>query len=279
MIHHPKWADDQSLKVCHECFQNKPRCKACGMPFNLDGAQILCPTCAQFVPRCLSCGKLIVGRYVETHGKGPYCLECHQNRPSCDVCGAPIKQGEQRWQLSDGRVSCNSCHATAVHDPNEAKAIYDDVKNVIAQTLSITLNVPTGLSLVDQQQFMEVLRQQGAAAGHDPAHTLGVYARRGMRRGLYIQTGLPRMLLFQIAAHEYGHAWQGENCPLLRDALIREGFAEWIAYKTLQAKGKTKEMKLMAKRTDIYGQGLQWALAVEKRHGVEGVKESCRQAR
>jgi hypothetical protein len=35
----------------------------------------------------------------------------------------------------------------------------------------------------------------------------------------------------------------------------------------------------MAKRTDIYGQGLQWALAVEKRHGVEGVKESCRQAR
>jgi hypothetical protein len=45
----------------------------------------------------------------------------------------------------------------------------------------------------------------------DPERTLGIYARRGMRRGIYVQTGLPRMLFLQVAAHEYAHAWQGET--------------------------------------------------------------------
>ena len=108
--------------------------------------------------------------------------------------------------------------------------------------------------------------------------TLGLYARRGMRRGIYIQTGLPRMLFLQVAAHEYAHAWQGENSPTLRDGLVHEGFAEWVAYRLIGLYGYDRAQERMLARQDIYGQGLRWALDEEAAHGMQGVIEACRRA-
>jgi hypothetical protein len=110
----------------------------------------------------------------------------------------------------------------------------------------------------------------------DAQRTLGIYARRGIRRAIYLQTGLPRMLFIQVAAHEYAHAWQGENCPLLRNTRFYEGFAEWVAYHLIGFYGYAKGQARMLEREDVYGQGLKWALDVEARHGLEGVLHACR---
>jgi hypothetical protein len=257
----------------------------------------LCATCARSQQRCLACGKPIEGRYFEFDEQGPYCEDCYRQRPPCDVCSAPLT--DEHWLLSDGRAICANCHATAIYRPEEAVALYDKMKDLTAERLGLKLNVPTGLALVDHNQLGEVIRQQNEperasqsvqaqAAGPSPKpvsapeldaeRTLGLYARRGMRRGLYVQTGLPRMLFLQVAAHEYAHAWQAENLPTLRDGMLHEGFAEWVAYSVLGFYEFRRGQEQMLRRQDLYGQGLRWALEVEAREGVRGVIEACRRA-
>jgi hypothetical protein len=237
----------------------------------------------------------VKGRYYSFDGVGPYCADCRRTRPPCDVCGAPLTQ--DYWQLSDGRVTCASCHATAVYSPEAAAGLFAEIREVIAGDLDLNLNIPTGLALVDRNQLRRVIEQQlapggrnsarlaelapsngtPAAANHlDAENTLGLYARRGIRRGIYIQTGLPRLLFIQIAAHEYAHAWQGENCPMLRDPLVHEGFAEWVAYRVVAHYGYQRGLERMRARQDVYGQGLRWALDLEQHRGAPAVVEACR---
>ena len=263
----------------------------------------ICATCAEYLPICLACGRPVRGKYIEIDGggtgnsDGPYCETCYRDRPPCDVCGAPLTI--QHWQLSDGRLSCGRCHATAIYAPAEAMALYEEMKTVVAQQIGLSLNIPTGLALVDRVQLEEIIHQQAGVGSAnsgtsssasdevlDPQRTLGIYARRGIRRGIYVQTGLPRLLLMQVAAHEYAHAWQGENCPLLRDTLVREGFAEWVAYKILGyyggsmlrllANSALRQQAHMQARADLYGQGLRWALALESSQGIPAIFEACR---
>jgi hypothetical protein len=174
------------------------------------------------------------------------------------------------------------------------------MKTVAAQILGLKLNIPTGLALVDRNQLAEIIHQQQTAQttpnrdnpgqlapeqpvslviNHlDPQRTLGLYARRGMRRGIYVQTGLPRLLFLQIAAHEFAHAWQGENCPLLRQPLAHEGFAEWVSYRVMEFFGYERGCQRMRERDDVYGQGLRWALDLEARCGAQAVLQACRTA-
>jgi len=86
------------------------------------------------------------------------------------------------------------------------------------------------------------------------------------------------LFLTSMPIHEWAHAWQGENCPLLQDPLVREGFAEWAAYKTLQEMGAIKKMTLMAQQNGLYGEGLRQMLKLEQRDGVPGVLAFCRRA-
>jgi hypothetical protein len=262
-----------------------------------DSSDGICATCSQSLRLCLACGKPVKSKYYEFDGQGPYCKDCFDQRPPCDVCGAPLTN--EHWKLSDGRVTCANCHATAIYAPAEAITLYNEMKALTGEHLGLTLNIPTGLALVDRNQLREVIRQQRALEpGRSPVsiqpgpmpidgdssldaeveRTLGLYARRGMRRGIYLQTGLPRLLFFQVAAHEYAHAWQGENSPTLRSGLVHEGFAEWVAYRVLGLYGYRRGQERMLARQDLYGQGLRWALEEEAAHGYEGVIQACRRA-
>ena len=271
-----------TLCICAECERDKPRCQQCGLPLAAPSASSLCETCRASLPVCLACGQPVTGKYLEFDSAGPYCLDCYRTRPPCDICGAPLT--DERWQLSDARMTCQHCHNSAVFTPDVAGALYEQMKEVVFSQLGFELNIPTGLALVDRNQLKEVIRlqtdgKQEQAAGHqdlDPERTLGVYARRGMRRGIYIQTGLPRMLFLQVAAHEYAHAWQGENCPILRDKLVHEGFAEWVAYHMIGYYGYHNSQERMLARQDSYGQGLNWALSLEQSQGAQTVVNACR---
>lgn len=243
---------------------------------------IICPTCQANAPRCLTCGTLVSGRSLAIDGVGPFCEKCFTSRPPCDICGAPLS--DERWQLSDGRLSCAHCHSTAVDTPAEAAPIYEEMKQVIDQRFGMRLNIPTGLALVDRNQLSQILIQQtDVEEVLDPVRTLGVYVRKGTRRGIYVQSGLPANLLVRVAAHEYAHAWQGENCPLLRDPLLREGFAEWVAYHVLEFYRLDRQLELMLKRCsrkgssgDLYCQGLRMVLDLEMQIGPAGILDYCR---
>ena len=279
---HEAWPEGVTLSICAACERDKPRCQRCGLPLAAPSASGLCETCRASLPVCLACGRPVTGKSLEFDGIGPYCLDCYRTRPPCDICGAPLT--DERWQLSDGRISCQHCQASAVFTPDVAGALYDQMKKAVFSQLGFELNIPTGLALVDRNQLKEVIRLQTEdkpvqSAGHqdlDPERTLGIYARRGMRRGIYIQTGLPRMLFLQVAAHEYAHAWQGENCPILSDRLVHEGFAEWVAYHMIGYYGYRDSQERMLARQDGYGRGLKWALGLEQSQGAQTVVDACR---
>ncbi|MCP4542058.1 MAG: protein DA1 [Chloroflexi bacterium] len=204
------------------------------------------------------------------------CRQCREMAPRCDVCGVPV--GRNHIRLPDGRCTCTRCHQTAVYDPAHAQMLFERVTRAVVDQLGLGLNVGTGLTLVDDLH-MQRLTMDASLTSHDiEDKVVGLFIRKGRKRTIYILSGLPQILLIQTMAHEWAHAWQGENCPLLQNTVVREGFAEWVAYKILQTMRATKKMALMERRNGLYGEGLRQMLELEQSGGVSGVIAFCRRA-
>lgn len=265
----------KGLVVCPRCERTAPRCAVCRVPIHPSASQEgLCPHCLAAALVCASCGKRIDGPYYRNGHEGAvYCETCFQGQPHCDVCGGVAGPGSQ--SLHDGRRICAECHATAIYDSARAGEQYGRVVEVMARTLGLQLSVPPTLNLVDRGQMLALLAQTRGDDADRPELVFGLFVRRGRRRAIYLEFGLPQILMIQVLAHELAHAWQGENCPLLRDPLFREGFAEWVACRVLLALGAVKKAALMQQRSDLYGQGLQLMLAVERQAGTAGVLHAC----
>ena len=266
----------KGLVVCQHCEREAKRCAICRIPISpVMSANGLCPTCDAQVPHCAACGQRIQGRYIQNESNGAcYCETCFNHQPRCGVCGGAVGQGG--YQLHDGRFICAQCHETAVYDAEKAGDLYAQVAEIMDQQLGMRLNLLPALGLVDRNQMLALLEQTETNGADDPDRVFGLFFRRGRKRAIYVEYGLPQILMIQVMAHEYAHAWQGENCPLLRDPFVREGFAEWAAYRVLMALGAVKKAALLEQRADLYGQGLRFMLALERQEGTAAVFQACR---
>jgi hypothetical protein len=186
--------------------------------------------------------------------------------------------GDSHVRLPDGRRTCASCHQTAIYDAARAEALFERTAHIITSQLGLDLNVGADFALVDHQHLQRLAEAASPDLASDPSKVVGLFVRKGRKRVMYVLSGLPQILLIQTVAHEWAHAWQGENCPLLKDPLVREGFAEWTAYKTLQSMGAIKAMALMEERNGLYGEGLRRILSLERGRGMREVLAFCRHA-
>ncbi len=182
---------------------------------------------------------------------------------------------DQAISLPDGRHICPACARTAVQDPALAQTLFSQVIAVLTR-MGLTLRVGADFTLADAQHLRRLARGMSPHPPQDPERVIGLFVRKGPRRTMYVLYGLPRVLFIQTVAHEWAHAWHGENCPLLEDPIWREGFSEWVAYHTLQAMGAVREAARMTRREGIYGEGLRRMLRLEAEHGPAGVLEACR---
>lgn len=225
---------------------------------------------------CAACGDLLTGGYYTLVGRAErYCPRCIATRPRCASCGAPV--GAQHWRLHDGRLQCALCHATAVYDPDLARAIFDETVAAVTAQLGLTLNVGVAFRLVDAPT-LEGIRSDGGPPPPEGHNTLGLYQRRGHIRAIYMLYGLPRLAFRTTVAHEYAHAWQGERCPLLSDDELREGFAEWVAYHHLRWLGCSRAAERMLTAPHPYRPALDRVLAMERQLGAAGVIEALKRA-
>lgn len=219
--------------ICAACLANLDPCHACGQPVH-DGIGLKDGTGRIFFRRCV------------------------QALPACIACSAPVDARGSR--LPDGRFRCWLCEFTAIDDPGQAQALYGQVLEIAAQRLGVELSIPTMLVPVGSEQLRTVLQKIDGAHPTELQAPRGVYARKGIKRGIYVELGLPRVQMIEVIAHELGHAWQAERKPLLDDPVSIEGFAEWVAFKVLDVLGESTAKEAMLKRTDIYGQGLRRVL-------------------
>ncbi len=223
---------------------------------------------------CAICGRTLLGQYFFFPERPErYCSACMESRPRCATCGAPA--GPDGWQLHDGRVQCARCRRTAVYDPAVANALYNDTIAALAEYPGLRLNVGAAFRMVDAPTLNSLGFSGGIVAGADQL-MLGLFQREGRLRVVYALYGLPRLIFREVVAHEYTHAWQGEYCPLLRDPIWREGFAEWIAYLHLRHKGANKAAERLRGAKNPYALGLQQCIELEAQVGVAGVLDAMR---
>jgi hypothetical protein len=218
---------------------------------------------------CAACGApLTHGYYFLRDRSERYCPTCIDTRPRCDACSAPV--GDRHWTLHDGRVLCGRCHATAIFEPGEAQRLFEETVAAVVGQLGLALRVGVEFRLVDAPTLARI-RASGDGGPASDEKTLGLYQRHGRLRAIYALYGLPKLLFRTVVAHEYAHAWQGETCPLLDDNDLREGFAEWVAYRHLLYLGSAKAAQRMLQSSHPYRPLLEQVLALEARVGPGGV--------
>jgi len=188
----------------------------------------------------------------------------------------PLRSDADR--LSDGRPVCAPCQITAIDDPVTARAIYEQVIQIVTSALGLRVYVRPGFALYSCAG-MAALQEHiphpefDANTNH---HLLGAYIKLGARREIVVETGLPRLMMTKVIAHEYGHAWQGENCPFLLDPVLLEGFCEWIAFRVLGVAGATEAQKYQRTVSGFYGDALRVVLAIEETGGASSVVSRVR---
>jgi hypothetical protein len=151
--------------------------------------------------------------------------------------------------------------------------LYRRVRAALDRDLGLLLSEPCQLKLVNRRQLAGLISKSSLysldAASRD--RCFGLFMREGMHRAIFVEYGLPQMVLMEVMAHEFAHAWQSEQCPSDLPQEVQEGFAEWVAYKLLEGWGCWKRIDRMLRREDLYGRGLKLVLQWEQTEGQAGV--------
>lgn len=299
------------LVVCQRCERTATRCARCKIPVQPRGASrsargvLLCAPCARAVDHCTSCNEPILDlwyRFEEllpTPAPRHFCAACVRDRPRCDLCRAPT--GPRSLTLSDGQYRCGLCATDLVLGEAAIRRTYSDALDSVTNALGGPLRRPPPVDVVSRRRMGEIRRiyshefRQTAgllpvtpgldaigdqhAASSSGRHLLGFYVRTGGKPVIYIEAGLTRGLLLGTLAHELGHAWQAEQVGAAAgalDPLISEGFAEWVAYTALLARGFRTLAARARERQDDYGRGLNRFLGIEQARGRAAVLQVAR---
>lgn len=228
----------------------------------------LCVQCYNLRLRCSACDMQVGSHGVMLEGeRGVYCRVCFESRPRCDTCGRPV--GASYWSRSDGRKLCDRCQSTAVSDPRYAHALYRRVRAALSKDMGLTLREPCQLKLVNRGQLFSLIDKSSLYSldADSRGRCFGLFIREGSHRAIFVEYGLPQIILMEVMAHEFAHAWQSENCKADTRPEIQEGFAEWVAYKLMEGWGCVRRSERMLRRDDIYGRGLKMMLQWERALG------------
>ena len=243
----------------------------------------------QILPECTICGKRSRhgGIYAMDHSYFA-CPDC-MKLPRCFSCQFPTRSGAR---LSCDCVICLKCARTAVADPEQAQAIFDDVRNTMRFSLGIVTKHPIRFSLVDP-----VTLHRLSGARHDQMTEQGLFRYNaevervttrdflGRKTGENLYTrkedirifaldNLPQIRLEHVIAHELAHDWMTAFYPGIREEWIKEGFAEYIAWRYNQYKKRHEMNRRVENNPDpVYGEGFRKIRDIAKQRGFAGLRK------
>jgi len=229
---------------------------------------------------CAICGRPISGGTIYlatdkvTDEKKEICADCVK-LPSCYICGLPVKDGTQ---LPDGRYLCARDGKTAVVKADEAERICAQIKDDLDRLFSRYTAFPDNVDVtVIDRIDVDTMYSPGGNDFESP-NLLGcirpVEVNQVTRYKMSLMTGLPLAELKATCAHEYSHAWVGENAPKERRARLgrdaEEGFCELVAYLLMDAQREEAQKKFILQNRYTRGQ-VDLFIEAEKRYGFDQV--------
>ncbi len=269
---------DKTMIVCEHCNNTVPHCQQCNRPshqLTRVRGESVCSICLQKLPVCACCEQPILGKYFII-GDSPlrYCETCLTTRPRCDICTVPLNaQGRVFHGSGRDTYRCATCLSTAVTTQQEAERLYRETSALLKRELALEIPTLPKLNLVERSTLAKLHQQEpitSTTLGPEQ-HLLGFYSSAGTNKNIYIEQLLPQTLFRAVAAHELAHAWQSLHAPQNQPAKIVEGFAEWVAYRTMLALGEQRNAARLTRREDLYGEGLQYFIALERQSGRQEV--------
>lgn len=248
----------------------------------------------QALPRCSNCGAAIQGNYrVVGVNALPVCLDC-ASHPICFLCGSPADAATGGGKLADGRDICGSDRRTAVVRAEEARRLFkqatQEVKAALGEAMELKVPVKE-VRLVDVVELVKAGKGQYQKSQVVSGRVLGlttlVLKSRGARRWtepatVHLLSGVTAERMLTVCAHEYAHVWHAENHANYSKTTseMREGFAEWVAYKVSQYSQRQRQVVVLDyPASGPYYEGLRKFQKLEAKVGVAGVLKHALSAR
>jgi hypothetical protein len=246
--------------------------------FLLAGFGLVRPLAAQG-DICAICGRPIQGTvYLVTDKvtgeKKEVCADCIK-LPTCNICGLPVKDGVQ---LPDGRFLCARDARTAVVKADDARQICTQVRDDLDRLFSRFTAFPENVdvTVIDRIDVDSMFIMEGH--NFESPDLLGcirpVTDNDQTRYKMSLLIGMPLAQLKETCAHEYSHAWVGENVPKERRARLgrdaEEGFCELVGYLLMDSQNEEVEKKRVLQNHYTRGQ-IDLFIEAEKRYGFDQV--------
>jgi len=229
---------------------------------------------------CAICGKEIHGTIYLMTDKvtGEQVLVCSDciKLPRCAICGLPVK--DNYTELPDGRYLCARDAKTVVLKKDDVIQISSQVKDDLDKLFSRFTTFPANvdITVIDRIDVNSMFNTEGNT--YESPDLLGctrpetVNNQTTYKIGLLI--GMPLAQLKETCAHEYAHAWVGENVPKERHARLardaEEGFCELIGYLLMDSQNEELEKKRVLQNHYTRGQ-IALFIEAEQRYGFDEV--------
>jgi len=229
---------------------------------------------------CAFCGKPIYGSTIflvtdkVTGEKKEACADCVK-LPTCYICGQPVKGGTQ---LPDGRWLCPRDARTVVLKEDDVIQITgqvkDDLDRLFARFTTFPANVD--VKVIDRIDVNSMFDTEGNAfESPDLLGCIRPDTEGGQKRyKMSVLTGMPLAQVKETCAHEYSHAWVGENVSKERHARLardaEEGFCEMVGYLLVDSQNEELEKKRVLQNHYTRGQ-VELFIEAEQRFGFDEV--------
>lgn len=269
------------------------RCVVCKLKvsegFNVEG-KFYCKAHVETVqPHCGNCGAAITGTYRMAGPKEvPVCQDCQRNYAKCFLCNVPADVARGGIYLKDGRQLCAEHNKIGVRSESTARRLFRQGIQETVNTLGtiMRLDVPiNNVYLVDLDRLRAISAQGSHGSSLASGKVLGLTSLQIQIKGgqtstlpatVHLLNWVDEERMLTVSVHEYSHAWQAENHQQYNktNQELREGFAEWVAYKVCENYQRYDQMKILTSpRGGVYYNGLMKFLALEQDRGVKGVLE------
>jgi hypothetical protein len=230
---------------------------------------------------CAICGKEIEGPiYLMTDKvtgeQELVCSDCIK-LPRCSICGLPVNVNNGGIELPDGRFLCARDAKTVVLKADDAERICAGVKDDLDRLFSRFTSFPDNVDVtaIDRIDVDTMFHRMGN--NFESPDLLGciqaVEVNGAQRYKMSLMTGMPVAELKETCAHEFSHAWVGENVDRAQRGLGRdaeEGFCEMVGYLLMDSQSEEGEKKRVLANRYTRGQ-VQLFIEAEQRYGFDQI--------